>query len=283
MKFTLQIHLLENKLIYRYRNTRLGFGGGLTPAVKILIIFNISFFLVQELLRIDWFYHLGLVPALVWRGWVWQLFTYMFLHGGFLHILLNLFVLWMFGGHLERYWGTREFVKYFFITGVGAAVCTVIIKSGSTNPTIGASGAIYGILLAYGLTFPNSIIYLYFLFPIKAKYFVLFFGLIEFFATISPSGDAVAHLAHLGGMVFGLIYLKRMEALRFVALRLKLLLEKRRRQRTQRDMEDIEKVRMEVDELLDKINTIGLENLTKQERRRLDEASRLLREKSQQH
>ena len=251
--------------------------------MKALIIFNASFFIVQEALGVEWFYHLGLVPAMVWKGWIWQLFTYMFIHGSFLHILLNLFVLWMFGGQLERHWGTREFLKYYFICGVGAALCTALIKPGSPIPTIGASGAIYGILLAYGLTFPNSIIYLYFLLPVKAKYFVLFFGLVEFIATIRPADDAVAHLAHLGGMVFGLFYLKRQQMAHFAARNIRKFMERRRRRREQGERESVDKIRAEVDELLDKINTMGLHNLTKQERKRLDEASRFLREKSKQY
>jgi membrane associated rhomboid family serine protease len=248
--------------------------------VKILIIFNVSFYLVQEIMRIDWFMLFGLVPALVWKGYVWQMVTYMFLHGSFLHIFLNMFVLWMFGGQLEREWGANKFLRYFFITGIGAALCTVIVNPGSIIPTIGASGAIYGLLLAYGLTYPNSIIYLYFLLPIKAKYFVIFFGIIEFIATISPSGDMVAHLAHLGGMLFGFIYLKRGVVVAYFARKVKNQMHIRRMKQQKKKYEEEQKIRAEVDELLDKINRLGIENLTKGEKKRLDEASRFLRENS---
>jgi len=248
--------------------------------VKILIIFNASFYLVQEIMRIDWFASFGLVPALVWKGYIWQLITYMFIHGSFLHIFLNMFVLWMFGGQLEREWGAKKFLRYYFITGIGAALCTIIVNPGSTIPTIGASGAIYGLLLAYGLTYPNSIIYLYFLLPIKAKYFVIFFGIVEFIATISPSGDMVAHLAHLGGMLFGFIYLKRSAVVRFMAKKFKNYLHIRRMKQKKKKFEEERKIRAEVDELLDKINRIGLENLSKGEKKRLDEASRFLRDNS---
>ena len=226
----------------------------------------------------DWFSLFGLVPALVWKGHVWQLVTYMFLHGSFMHILLNMFVLWMFGGQLERQWGQREFLKYYFLTGIGAGLCTVVAHPGSVIPTIGASGAVYGILLAYGLTFPNSIIYLYFLLPIKAKYFVLIFGVIEFITTISPSGDMVAHLAHLGGMIFGLVYLKRTNMVNFGVRKLKMYLHRRKMKQAVKIHQEEQKIREEVDQLLDKINKIGLENLSKGEKRRLDEASRFLRE-----
>jgi membrane associated rhomboid family serine protease len=119
-----------------------------------------------------------------------------------------MFALWIFGCELERYWGTRVFVKYALITGIGAGVSTVIVSPNLGIPTIGASGLVYGVLLAYGLFFPNRLIYLYFLFPIKAKYFVLIFGAIELYASLSGSSDNIAHLAHLGGMLFGFFYLK---------------------------------------------------------------------------
>lgn len=266
----------------RYRNIRFGFGKGITPVIKNLIIFNVSFFLVQEILQIDWFHIMGLVPALVWKGWIWQLFTYMFLHGSFFHIAINMLILWMFGSELERLWGPREFLKYYFITGIGAALCTVIVNPSSGIPTIGASGAVYGLLLAYRLTFPNAIIYLYFILPIKAKYFVIIFGVLEFFASLRPSSDMVAHLAHLGGMIFGLIYLKKDDFLKLIARTLKKKAKKRQAVKMQREYEEEEKIRAEVDDLLDKINRIGLENLSKQEKKRLDEASRFLRERAKQ-
>jgi membrane associated rhomboid family serine protease len=152
--------------------------------------------------------YLGLVPILVWKkGFVWQLFTYIFLHGDIPHLLFNLLGLWMFGGELESYWGSPKFVRYFFFCGIGAAVCTVLFSPYQFIPVIGASGAIYGILLAFGWLFPNRPIYLYFLFPIPAKYFVILFGLIEFFSSLRGTGGGVAHLTHLGGLLFGLLYM----------------------------------------------------------------------------
>ena len=153
----------------------------------------------------------GLTPAAVTRGLaVWQLVTYIFLHGGFFHILFNMFALWMFGTELERTWGTREFVRFFLVCGIGAGISSVLVSPNSTIPTIGASGSIYGILLAYGLLFPNrDLLLIPFMIPVKVKYYVMFIGGMAFLASVSGgSGGGVAHIAHLGGMIFGYLYLR---------------------------------------------------------------------------
>ncbi len=165
-------------------------------------------FLLQMLVNHRMNFYLGLVPMWVWKKYfLWQLFTYIFLHGGITHILFNLFALWMFGGELENHWGPKKFLFYFFFCGVGASLCTVLLTPYQMVPIIGASGAIYGILLAFGWLFPNRPIFLYFLFPIPAKYMVILFGLIELFASIEGTGGGIAHLTHLGGLVFGLFYM----------------------------------------------------------------------------
>jgi membrane associated rhomboid family serine protease len=202
---------------YRYR---FSFGYGLTPVIKNLMIIMGTLYFFQMFLEIlqtdyatfisNWItIHFGLVPLLVWgKYFFWQLGTYIFLHGGFSHILFNLFSLWMFGGDLENHWGSRKFLFYFLFCGIGAGLCTVVITPYQFIPVIGASGAIYGILLAFGWLFPNRLIYVYFLFPIPAKYFVAIFGLLEFFF-FSRGGTrgGIAHLTHLGGLVFGLSYM----------------------------------------------------------------------------
>jgi membrane associated rhomboid family serine protease len=190
---------------YRYR---FSFGYGLTPVIKNLMIIMGAVFLVQMLVR-GWIeLYFGLVPILVWKKYfLWQLVTYMFLHGGFFHILFNLLAFWMFGGELENYWGSKKFLFYFLFCGIGAGICTVVVTPYQFIPVIGASGAIYGILLAFGWLFPNRLIYVYFLFPIPAKYFVIIFGLIEFFSSIGGAGGGVSHLTHLGGLLFGLLYM----------------------------------------------------------------------------
>jgi membrane associated rhomboid family serine protease len=190
---------------YRYR---FSFGYGLTPVIKNLMIIMGAVFLLQMLVS-RWFeYYLGLVPVLVWREYfLWQLFTYIFLHGDLFHILFNLFSLWMFGGELENYWGPKKFLFYFLFCGIGAGACTVVLTPNSFIPVIGASGAIYGILLAFAWLFPNRPILIYFLFPIPAKYMVIIFGLFELYASRSGAGGGIAHLTHLGGLVFGFFYM----------------------------------------------------------------------------
>ena len=203
-----------------YRTPRMGFGPAFSPAVKMLILWNVIFFLLQQIAGRYLIAFGALFPyAVVRHGFVWQLVTYMFLHGGIWHILFNMFALWMFGSELEFLWGTRRWLKYYFLTGVGAGITTVAFAWAAAGlglgnaramfiPTIGASGAIYGLLLAFGLTFPNRPIYLYFLFPIPARVFVLIFGGIEFLASISYVNDGIGHFAHLGGMLFGYVYLR---------------------------------------------------------------------------
>jgi membrane associated rhomboid family serine protease len=188
---------------YRY-----SFGYGLTPVIKKLMIVMGIVFLLQMVVSNRISLTLGLVPILVWRKYfLWQLATYIFLHGGITHLLFNFLALWMFGGELESYWGSRKFLRYFLFCGIGAGICTVIFTPYQFIPVIGASGAIYGILLAFGWLFPNRLIYIYFLFPIPAKYMVIIFGLIELFSSMEGTGGGVAHLTHLGGLLFGLFYM----------------------------------------------------------------------------
>ena len=192
---------------YRYR---FSFGYGLPPVVKNLMIIMGAVFLIQMLVGGWMEFYFGLIPILVWKEYfLWQLFTYIFLHGGFSHILFNLLALWWFGGELENYWGSKKFLFYFLFCGIGAGICTVLFTPGIYQriPVIGASGAIYGILLAFAWLFPNRPILIYFLFPMPAKYMVIIFGLIEFFSSMGGSGGGVAHLTHLGGLLFGFFYM----------------------------------------------------------------------------
>jgi len=199
----------------RFRSRYGGFGiGGWTPAVKILIISCVVAFLLQIFDRAaggpSFTYKFGLTPALVThKFYLWQLVTYIFLHDTtqFFHILFNMLALWMFGSELESVWGTRQFTKFFFICGIGAGLLTVLLSPNSLVATIGASGAIYGILAAYGILFPNRTI-IFIIFPIPAKWFVLGLGAMAFLSSLSASGSGIAHVAHLGGMLCGLIYLK---------------------------------------------------------------------------
>jgi len=189
--------------------------GRLTPAVRALIAASVIGFLLT-LVMPSLAFRLGLVPALVVeRWWIWQPVTYMFEHGGMFHLLFNMLALWMFGVELERLWGTRFFARYYFITGIGAAATTMLASLlpfsfadalyGSV--TVGASGAIYGLLLAYAMTYPNRPIYVYLVFPIPAKIFVIIFGAISFLSSVTDTGGGVAHITHLGGLVVGYVYL----------------------------------------------------------------------------
>ena len=188
-----------------------------TRMVKGLIIVTAAAFVVTYLpyRLFGWqapFFWLGLQPyAVVHRLYLWQLVTYLFLHGGFFHILFNMFALWMFGPDLEMLWGESEFLKFYFLTGIGAGVFDVVLNTLWGSPfsiTIGCSGALYGLLLAFGLIFPNRPIFIWFIIPIKAKWFVLIIGAIEFFSEISGPGSGIAHLAHLGGMLIAYLYLR---------------------------------------------------------------------------
>lgn len=250
-----------------------------TPVVKILILSNVTIYAMQVLLRLDWPFIqlLGLWPQALLEGKLWQLFTYMFLHGGIGHIFFNMLALWMFGSVLENYWGSREFIKYYLLTGIGGGVSYALFNLGSNIPTVGASGAIYGLLTAYAVMFPNAVIYVWGIIPMRAKWFALLFGAIEFFASFK-AGSSVAHLAHLGGMVIGYIYLKR-GRITGGGSRLRKWQAAIDEGKREREAEDLNRIRREVDELLDKINRVGMDGLTKDEQRRLEKASKILRER----
>lgn len=200
---------------YRWGSPGGSWGGSLTPAVRGLLIANVAVFTFQIVARyvarvgLERFF--GLVPYdVVHHLFLWQAATYMFLHdtGNIFHILFNMLVLWMFGLALEETWGTRKFLRYYFVTGVGAAICTTVVNPNSYIPTIGASGAIYGLLLAYGLLFPRQTLLLWGIIPIEARYLAIGLGVIAFWMSLTASGSGVAHVAHLGGMLFGWIYLR---------------------------------------------------------------------------
>jgi membrane associated rhomboid family serine protease len=188
--------------------------GPLSDALKLLIAVNVAAFIATTLAPalIQW---LGLVPAAVLQQFqVWQLGTYMFLHGGIFHILFNMLALWMFGTELERLWGTREFLKFYFVCGVGAGVLTILFsllpfgfsRQLYESVVIGASGAIYGLLLAYALTYPERPILLI-VFFVPAKVCVAILGAIALFSSIGERGG-VANATHLGGLLVAYVYLK---------------------------------------------------------------------------
>ena len=175
--------------------------GPLTPAVKLLIISNVVVFIASrfiDVLRL----RLGFMPQdVLTHGYIWQPFTYMFVHDGIFHILFNMLALWMFGVELERMWGSRYFTKFYLVSGVGAAVDQrwLVVRTVRSLQqvyyiqTVGASGAVYGVLLAYAMFFPHRPIYMYFVFPIPARYFVMIIGAISLLSSIDGSGGGIAH------------------------------------------------------------------------------------------
>ncbi len=197
-----------------YRGAEIQFFPPLTRMVKLILIVTGAVFLVtylpERFAGFDLPYLLfGLTPyAVTHHLAVWQPVTYLLLHAGWLHLLFNLFAIWMFGPDLEARWGPHRFLFYFLLTGIGAAIFNVALEPASLSMTIGNSGAVYGLLLAYGMVFPERTVFLWFVVPVKAKWFALIFGLIEFWLSLATPGTGVSHLAHLGGMLFGFLYLR---------------------------------------------------------------------------
>lgn len=225
--------------------------------------------------------------------YVWQLITYLFLHANFLHLFFNMLALWMFGMELENNWGSARFLIYYFVCGIAAGVSNLFLGPlfGQGGPTVGASGSVYGILLAYGMIFPNRQIYLYFLLPVRAKYFVMAFIAIELFAGITGTQDGVAHFAHLGGAGAGFILLIYNKYRRQLIMHINDILKIYRKPHrfTPRksdtikdasffdiDSTDQTELQKRIDEILDKISKEGYQSLTNEEKDILREASKKL-------
>ncbi len=265
-----------------------------------LLIANIAIFMARALLGavgvnttpfVEAWLAFG-VPDFITRPWT--AVTYMFLHGGFGHLFTNMLVLFFFGPPLENHWGSKFFIKYYLITGLGAALFAVLLYP-LIGPSlvIGASGAIFGLLLAFALNWPDAKIYIYFLFPVPAKWFVGVLGLFALFQTIGGSGGGVAHWAHLGGLVTGIVYLRLGERIgrsfekiffkekpRHVKVERKAPADpapkpevRRRRRGVDGDSLD------EVDRILDKIRESGMDSLSVKERAFLDDMSRQYKKK----
>jgi membrane associated rhomboid family serine protease len=189
---------------------------GLTPCVKILIITCTAVWFVQLLFGLAGYSLaglLGLVPYRVVHGWVWQPATYMFLHAAdVFHLLFNMLLLWMFGGELERHWGSRAFLRYYLVCGIGAGLLAVpynYLIGSEAIPTVGASGAVFGLMMAYGLVFSERTVLFMLLFPMKARTMAIILFAVTFFYLLTSRGSGISHIAHLGGAVVGLLYLKR--------------------------------------------------------------------------
>lgn len=268
---------------------RFGHGSPMSRWVLRLMIANFVIFLAMATRlvpasAIDW---LGFsVPGFLTRPWT--LVTYMFVHGGFMHVFMNMLALFFFGPPLERKWGSRFFLRFYLVTGLGGAAFSVFLYS-LTGPTImvGASGAIFGLLVAFALNWPDAKIFLYFVFPVPAKWFVAGLGAITLLSTVRGSADGVAHWAHLGGLVTGFIYLRYGDrigrfAKKFFYKEVEAPTPRRakrpappppptsRRRRRRADGDSLD----EVDRILDKIRASGMDSLSPRERAFLDEVSR---------
>jgi membrane associated rhomboid family serine protease len=279
------------------------------PVIKALLLSNIVIWLLFGVLLPLFTYrgvpifaifseYLALWP-LGTNFWPWQLLTYMFVHGGFGHLFFNMLALWMFGMELESTWGSRKFLFYYLVCGVGAGVANLLIAPlfGQAAPTVGASGAVFGVLLAFGLLYPDRLIYLYFLLPIKAKYFIAGYIGLELFYGVTGTTDGIAHVAHLGGAAVGFLFILIDRGL----LPGRGVIEKVSGWKTGRSAagsdgwrgirevrdakfydittgrerdNDPEITQEVVDEILDKINREGYQSLTDDEKRVLNEASK---------
>ena len=270
----------------RYQYTSSGFKQGYnrpfisTPSgIKFLLIANIVIFILLELSgeKNFLFSSFGLVPNLVWQKFkIWQLFTYLFIHGDLLHILLNMFMLWVCGQDLENQWGKKDFFLFYFICGIGAGFITVLFNIHSITPIVGASGAIYGLLIAYGFTYPNRILLLYGLFPVKAKYVVLGFGFVAFIASFSANQSNISHITHLSGMIIGFIFIcfnLNWNGIKVWYFRLRL---KNTTKKFFDTNNETASMKHKVDEILDKLNDSGWESLTDKEEKYLIQASKKL-------
>ena len=186
------------------------YSNSLPPVTRYILIINGVIWLICGLLNQTWLASiLGLYSINTGGFLIYQLVTYMFTHIEFGHVFFNMFALFMFGRSLEYYWGHKRFLLYYMLTGIGAGLIQLLVchLQGVPSFTIGASGSVFGLLLAFGMIFPNIPLYIMFIpIPIKAKYMVIGYGVLEFFFGIANrSGDNVAHFAHLGGMLFGIL------------------------------------------------------------------------------
>ncbi|MBN2185149.1 MAG: rhomboid family intramembrane serine protease [Candidatus Krumholzibacteriota bacterium] len=241
---------------------------------RIVVANVVVFFLQMVLIRTDFQDFFALYPKQVLtKGYVWQVFTYMFLHGSLLHLFFNMIVIWMFGSTLEQGWGGRRFLQYYLVCGFGGAVFSFIFSYNTA--VIGASAAGYGILLAYGVLFPYNQIYIWGIIPVRARTLVIILGAISFISGIR-GGSNIAHFAHLGGMAAGLLYLKSDHRSGALFSRLSKLWQRFPLRVSFKDDPPEENGGYDagkIDSILDKISEKGYENLSETEKRILDKYS----------
>jgi len=255
-----------------------------TDAIKVLISVNFGIYLLQSISgKEDVFFRLfGLVPkTFLSELMFWQPFTYMFFHApfyssvGISHILLNMLGLWVFGRELEQAWGKKNFIRYYFITGIGSGLITYFFQMSSENPVIGASGAVYGILLAYGISFPNRMLYIWGLIPVKSLWLVIIMGAIAFFGILG-NADGISHVTHISGMVIGYILLKKNWSLRDILFSIRKKTIEFQVQRHEEKSIKNKMIQKDIDEILEKIQKVGFSGLSDGEQSKLYEASKTM-------
>lgn len=242
----------------------------LPKGIKGLLWANLALFIFQIVFKGVLENSFSLIPLQITRNLqIWRLFTYLFLHGSFFHIFFNLFTLWAFGKELEISWGTKDFLIYYFLCGLGAGLFNILFEPFSQIPIIGASGAIYGILLGFGMAFPDSIIYLYAILPLRAKHFLILIGAIEFLTGLDGR-TTLASLAHLGGMLTGFLYLRHFRFRNFISSLFKklpsLIIHKEKIIPRAAPYKKGEDLTHQVDKILDKVLHHGPGSLTDKER-----------------
>jgi membrane associated rhomboid family serine protease len=251
---------------YRPRgNDRLPFANTQSPWVFRLVALNLIVFVLQSFLMRSEMgrvmeYLFILRPQLVFRGYIWQLFTYMFFHANISHLFWNMFMLWMFGRHVESALGGNGFIRLYLVSGLVAGVCSLVTIN---SAILGASGAVLGILAAVAVLFPENVVLLFFVLPIKMKYLVWLAAAADILGAVRGTGN-IAHIAHIGGLFAGFIYMKTGWYKRPI-----LDLERRRRQR---NLDRQRNMNQRVNEILDKVNEKGIDSLTRQEREYLEQA-----------
>lgn len=262
--------------IYSWRSPLTAFSGRLTPTVKKIIIINVAIFIVIHLFsRFPWFAVFGLVPYFVFaRLMLWQLFTYMFFHGGLWHLVINMLMLLFFGCDIERSWGRKQFLFYYFFTGIGAGLCSYLTSFRSPIPVVGASGAIFGLLVAYAMMFPDTVVFLFLFFPMRIRHVVFVLGGINLLGALTNPDAGIAYFAHIGGGLFGYLYLKN-EWIRYKFSSYFSLFNFKQRSRQRKietkQLEDLE-LEKEIDHILEKISKYGMRRLSRKERKILEKA-----------
>ncbi|MDH4199342.1 MAG: rhomboid family intramembrane serine protease [Spirochaetia bacterium] len=270
-------------------------GPRLTKTARNIIIINTAIFLTDTGLRIFFqsdfiLYYFSLIPDLIFgKFYIWQLFTYQFLHGGVFHILFNMLALWMFGSELEERWGSRRFLQFYLLSGTltGLIIFFFNFSMGYNFPTIGASGTLFALLLVYAIYWGNRIVYLWMLFPIKIKYFVMIMGALSLTLMIQPGNSNVSHIAHLGGLPAGYICFKLLFNDSLISFggfsfihKIKMYRKKKEWEKKEKKNYDKLNSDQKVDEILAKISRKGIKSLSHAEKKFLKEASERMNNKN---